>query len=322
MSWIPLTRYQVTRLSYYSKVGAALLVAVFLSGNLIKALIKDRVAVKPSSFVLVDGFPVFTDAEEYIRLIKSYPHDFGVPIRVHQVRSGESLWMIAHNYRISVDTIIAANPFLTSLETRGGMEIVVPLEEGVLLPIDQITDAWRMSRRLSNDGPIRGAYRHGIFDLFSLDQVRFAFFKNCRPVLVNERMESLYEIKRQFQAPVFGYFTSMFGMRHDSHYGGLAFHNGIDISGRIGDPIRPVRGGIVSFEGWMDGYGKTIVIQHQDGYVSMYGHLSKILVRKGDIVEKRDVIGQLGTTGRSTGPHLHFVMKRHGEFINPLLFIW
>ncbi len=322
MNGIPLTRYQVTRITYYAKFALISLAAIFLLGNTIKAIIKDRVTVNPVAYELKDGFPLFTSAAEYIRLVKTYPHDFGVRVRIHRVSGGESLWMIAHRYHISVDTIIAANQFLTSLDAREGDEIVVPLEEGVLMPVDQFTDAWRMARRLGLDGPIRGAYMHGVFDLFSLDQMRFAFFRNCKPALVNAQMESLYDIKRQFQAPVLGYFTSMFGMRHDSHYGGMAFHNGIDISGRIGDLIRPVRSGIVSFDGWMDGYGKTIIIQHEDGYVSMYGHLNRIFVKKGDLVGKNDIIGHLGTTGRSTGPHLHFVMKRHNEYINPLLFIW
>ncbi len=322
MNGIPLTRYQATRLAYYVKIAAAVVITVFLSGNSIMSIVKDRVTVNPASYEIKEGFPLFHSAEDYLALVKSYPHDFGVRIRIHRVRPGESFWMIAHNYRISVDTIIAANPYLVSLDTREGDEIVVPLENGVLLTIDNFFDAMRMSGRLNHEGPVRGDYLHGIFDLFSLDQIRFAFYPNSRPVLVNAGMERLYDIKRQFQAPVFGYFTSMYGLRHDSHYGGMSFHRGLDISGRTGDPIRPVRRGIVSLEGWQTGLGKTIIIQHQDGYVSMYGHLSKIMVKKGDLVEKNDTIGQLGSTGRSTGPHLHFEMKRHGESINPLLFIW
>ncbi len=322
MNGIPLTRYQVTRLIYYLKMGALAFLAIIVLGNIIVAVMKDRIVVPAGSYVLKDGFPLFTSAPEYISLVKRYHKDFGVQVKIHQIRSGESLWMIAHQYKISVDTIIAANPYLSSLSTEGISELVVPLEEGVLVPVDNITDVWRMKRRLPHKGQVRGAYRHTAFELLALDEIRFAFFPNSRPVLVNEHMEALFEIKRKFQAPVFGYFTSMFGMRQDSHYGGMAFHNGIDIAGRIGDPIRPVREGIVSFEGWKDGYGKTIVIQHEEGYVSMYGHLSKILVKKGDLVDKQTIIGHLGTTGRSTGPHLHFIMSRHGEFINPLLFIW
>ena len=212
MNGIPLTRYQATRMTYYVKIAAVAVIAVFLSGNLIKSIIKNRVTVNPASYEIKEGIPLFHSAEDYLALVKSYPHDFGVRVRIHRVRPGESFWMIAHNYRVSVDTIIAANPHLVSLDAREGDEIVVPLENGVLLPVDNFFDAGRMSGRLNHEGPIRGDYHHGVFDLFSLDQIRFAFFPNSRPVLVNARMEQLYDIKRQFQAPVFGYFTSMYGM--------------------------------------------------------------------------------------------------------------
>ncbi|MCX7678551.1 MAG: LysM peptidoglycan-binding domain-containing M23 family metallopeptidase [Spirochaetes bacterium] len=322
MNGFPLTRYQVSRIIYYAKSIAVIVVIIFLIVNIVVALVKKRVEVAPNSYILKGGFPLFVSASDYLSLIKAYPRDFGVQIEIHQVKSGESLWMIAHKYGISIETIIASNPFLSSLSTEGITELVIPLEDGVLLAIDDMFDAWRMKWQLSYKGKIRGDYYHHFYELFALDKIRFAFYPGCRPLLVNEHMEALFEIKRKFQAPVFGYFTSMFGMRHDSHYGGMAFHNGIDIAGKVGDPIRPVREGIVSFEGWRDGYGKTIVIQHEEGYVSMYGHLSKIFVKKGDLVSKETVIGLLGTTGRSTGPHLHFIMSRHGEYLNPLLFIW
>ncbi|MFW5770399.1 MAG: M23 family metallopeptidase, partial [Spirochaetota bacterium] len=66
----------------------------------------------------------------------------------------------------------------------------------------------------------------------------------------------------------------------------------------------------------------TIMIQHNDGYESLYGHCSKILVEKGDKVETSTIIGRIGSTGRSTGPHLHFTLYHHGKVINPLLFVW
>ncbi len=169
---------------------------------------------------------------------------------------------------------------------------------------------------------MRGDYLPWIFDLFTPDDIRFAFFKNSKPVIVNASIQHLYDIKRLFQPPVVGYFTSWYGMRYDGHYGGMSFHNGIDISAQIGTPIRPVREGIVAFTGWKDGYGYSIIIHHLDGYISFYGHLRKITVRKGEMVSKSDTIGLLGTTGRTTGPHLHFIMMRHGSYIDPLLFIW
>ena len=68
--------------------------------------------------------------------------------------------------------------------------------------------------------------------------------------------------------------------------------------------------------------GQTVVVQHPDGYVTWYGHCSSIKVKRGDWVTKKDVIALVGSTGRSTGPHLHFMVMRHGQMIDPLLFVW
>ncbi|HEY1406901.1 MAG TPA: M23 family metallopeptidase, partial [Spirochaetota bacterium] len=100
------------------------------------------------------------------------------------------------------------------------------------------------------------------------------------------------------------------------------FHAALDIRAPMGTPIRPIKEGMVIQTGWREGYGMCIEIIHPDGYLSLYGHCSKIFVEKGMIVSKDDIIGAIGSTGRSTGPHLHFEMKRHGENVNPLFFIW
>jgi len=322
MNGWPVTRYQLTQFINGCRGIIVFIVMVLVIGNIINGIVKDTVVVNPSDYIMKDGFPVFTSQEGYISLIKKYPHDFGTRVRIHTMRNGETFWDIARSRNITIDTIIAANPFLKSLEAQEGMEIVVPGENGVLVPVDDITDVWRMTRLLHDNSGVCGSYMHGIFDLFARDDIRFAFFKRSQPVIVNKYIQRLYDIRRNYQAPVIGYFTSMFGMRNFDHEHGMEFHNGIDISSRIGSPIRPVREGIVSYTGWREGYGRTVIIQHRDGYISMYGHLLRINVRKGEMVGKNRIIGELGSTGRSTGPHLHFAMSRHGRYINPLLFIW
>ncbi len=317
-----MNRYQFEQLTHAVKGLLIAFVLVLIIGNIINGIIKDTVRVSKESYTLRDGFPQFTSEEAYLKLVKSYPHDFGVRVEVYKMKKGESFWDVARQRRISIDTVIAANPFLKSLESSEGMEVVLPARDGVLLPIDNFTDVRRMRRMLSDCTKVTGQYMHGMFDLFAKDDMRFAFFNGARPAIVNRNLERLYEVRRNYQAPVLGYFSSMFGMRDESGNSDLSFHNGIDISAPLGTPIRPVREGIVSQTGWQDGYGRTVFIQHCDGYVSMYGHLQNIYVEKGQRVEKQKIIGTIGSTGRSTGPHLHFVMTRHGQYINPLLFIW
>jgi murein DD-endopeptidase MepM/ murein hydrolase activator NlpD len=95
-------------------------------------------------------------------------------------------------------------------------------------------------------------------------------------------------------------------------------HHGTDFGAKRGVPLLAVNAGEVSFSGRMGGYGKVVKIKHAGGYESLYAHQSRIRVKRGDKVKRGQVIGYVGSTGRSTGPHLHFGLKRHGKWINPM----
>ena len=95
-------------------------------------------------------------------------------------------------------------------------------------------------------------------------------------------------------------------------------HHGTDFGARRGTPLLAVNAGKVSFAGWMGGYGRVVKIRHGGGYESLYAHQSRIRVKRGQVVKKGQTIGYVGSTGRSTGPHLHFGLKRHGRWINPM----
>ena len=319
---LPITNYHVWQLKRMLKAFSILAVTVFIAGNIICAIVKQRVVANAEWYEIKEGFPLFTNSSEYIKILRNYPLDPGVKLSFHTMRKGESYWDVTRRYKISIETIIAANPFLTSLTAQEGITIVVPHEDGVLMACDSLTDAWKMSREMEDQYQIKGDNLPHIFEVFSMDDIRFVFFKKAVPVLVNDSLEKLYSIRRAFKKPVRGFYTSLYGDRVDPIYHGMRFHNGIDINARYGTPIRPIRKGIVNFCGWRDGYGYTIMIQHDEGYESLYGHCSKILVKKGDMVEKDTVIGRIGSTGRSTGPHLHFTLFHHGKVINPLLFVW
>jgi len=95
-------------------------------------------------------------------------------------------------------------------------------------------------------------------------------------------------------------------------------HHGTDFGAKRGTPLLAVNSGKVIFSGWMGGYGKVVKIKHGGGYVSLYAHQSRIRVKRGQKVKKGQVIGYVGSTGRSTGPHLHFGLKKNGRWINPM----
>ena len=115
--------------------------------------------------------------------------------------------------------------------------------------------------------------------------------------------------------------TSPFGVRMDPFRGEAAIHTGIDFRGETGEPIHATAAGTVTVAGWSGGYGKMVEIEHGGGLATRYGHLSEIDVAVGDKIRIGQVIGKLGSTGRSTGPHLHYETRVNGEAVNPQKFL-
>ncbi len=133
-------------------------------------------------------------------------------------------------------------------------------------------------------------------------------------------VDGLHEVPISHPMP-FGRFTSGFGRRVDPFRRSLATHTGIDYAGPIGSEAKVTAGGQVVYASYNGAYGRMIDVDHGNGFVTRYGHLSKILVRRGMQVKKGQVIGIQGSTGRSTGNHLHYEIRYNGVAINPLPFI-
>ena len=118
--------------------------------------------------------------------------------------------------------------------------------------------------------------------------------------------------------PARGRIVSRFGYRRHPIWGGFHLHTGIDIAAPFGNPIISADSGEIIFSGWWDGYGKAIVIDHGRGYTTVYGHMSRVYMQAGQSVAKGQMIGLVGSTGFSTGPHLHFEIRYNGKPIDPL----
>lgn len=118
--------------------------------------------------------------------------------------------------------------------------------------------------------------------------------------------------------PTYGWLTSAFGRRADPFTGERAFHQGLDISTAKGQPVYATANGVVESAAYRAEYGNLIVLRHDFGLSTRYGHLSKFNVRPGHSVKRGDVIGFVGSTGRSTGAHLHYEVLANGQLINPL----
>jgi murein DD-endopeptidase MepM/ murein hydrolase activator NlpD len=118
--------------------------------------------------------------------------------------------------------------------------------------------------------------------------------------------------------PARGALTSGFGPRRHPIFGVVRMHNGVDIAAPWGTPVRAAAPGTVLFAGWFGGYGKLVVLDHGGGVTTLYGHLSSIGVAVGQRVRAGQVIGRVGSTGYSTGPHLHFEIRVDGRPVDPL----
>jgi murein DD-endopeptidase MepM/ murein hydrolase activator NlpD len=147
---------------------------------------------------------------------------------------------------------------------------------------------------------------------------------NINADLIEARKERIADLLKKIQyvpigLPHIGRLTSDFGVRGNpvEKGNGLEFHSGLDLAGKIGDPVHATANGKVIFAHVKGGYGNCIIIKHDFGYETLYGHLSKIKVKKGQEVKAGEIIGELGNSGRSTGPHIHYEVICNKEKKNP-----
>ncbi|NIS73731.1 MAG: peptidoglycan DD-metalloendopeptidase family protein [Deltaproteobacteria bacterium] len=159
---------------------------------------------------------------------------------------------------------------------------------------------------------------NGIEDPFDIKTGQRIFIPGATKILhVPVITPSSVAKKRIFIKPVRGTITGRFGERRRRH-----FHKGVDIAAPSGTLVVAALSGKVVYAGsGFSGYGKTVIIDHQNGFLSLYSHLRRILTKVGRMVRQRDVIGKVGKTGRATGPHLHFEIRHDERLVNPLEFM-
>jgi len=234
------------------------------------------------------------------------------------VKNGDTLWDLSRSFGISVDTIYSANkdkfsnPHMISI----GMELKIPSQTGLIINVkseknldDELEsfDVDLLSALIANGVASKE-------DLINKIQV---FLPNVEMPLT----EKLKTYGIDFGLPCWGFITSRYGYRIDPFTKKKKFHSGFDIANVLGTKIKAAYDGVVTFAGWNGGYGNCIIIKHPLGYETLYGHLEKIKVYVGQSVKKGQVIGLMGSTGRSTGSHLHFEIRRFGKTINPSFYI-
>ena len=318
------TMQQINQYKYHFVAALVSALFVFILINTIFYFSTKKVYVNSNSYVIKDGFPIFISEKDYINFIKYYPYNPGVDLAIHKITPGETLWTVRKRFNISVETLIAANPHLNSFDLSEIDTLIIPSKDGALFVFDDYRDVSRMHKMMGKANKILGDYKLRFYRLISPEDMRVVFFENEIPLVVNNNIQKIYAYKTIFIDPLSysGLYTSMFGDRVNPYGHNMEFHNGVDMAIRNGTPIRAARSGIVFASGWRDGFGYTVSIQHDDGYSTFYAHCSKLFVKEGDWVNQGEQIALVGSTGRSTGSHLHYVIMRHGQLLNPIKYLW
>jgi murein DD-endopeptidase MepM/ murein hydrolase activator NlpD len=198
----------------------------------------------------------------------------------HVVRPGENLFRIGKAYDVSYEELARLNRLRAAGQIRVGQQIFIPGATREL-PVEIITPA--------QAAPV----------LSSIPQTA-------------PKAPSLPSLDQPFIWPISGTINSGFGPR------GASFHDGIDIAAPQGTPVRAIESGEVVYSDQLRGYGNMVILRHADGFVSVYAHNERNLVRQGQQVSRGEIIARVGSTGRVTGPHLHFEIRRDNKAQDPL----
>ncbi|MCX8124118.1 MAG: M23 family metallopeptidase [Spirochaetes bacterium] len=224
----------------------------------------------------------------------------------HTVKPGESISEIARLYGVSMDTICGCNKLESYDLVHVGQVLKIPNKDGLLVSVQRGQTLPVLAKK----------YNVAINKIIEENTIANPDFINVGQDIFIPDAKPL-DIFKGFLWPVkTKNVTSGYGWRKDPFYGETQFHQGIDVRAHY-EWVRASKYGRISYAGWLGGYGKVVVITHPGGDRTLYGHLSKIIVREGQYVKQGQIIAKSGNTGNSTGPHLHFEIIRKGQHINP-----
>ncbi len=247
-------------------------------------------------------------------------------VEKHTVQEGDTLSTIAEAYGLSLSTILWANELTFRSTIRPGQELTIPPVDGVMYTVKNGDTVNSIAKKYNAEAETIVAYNK-LADANDLSVGEALLIPGGEPPKAPAARRT---------APLSSIFTAPSGTNAGSEaVGGWIWptdwrtitqyygwrHTGLDIDGDYTTQNYAARAGTVTRAGWFGGYGICVDIDHGDGYVTRYGHFSKLYVNVGDTVEAGQAIGKTGTTGRSTGTHLHFEVYENGKRRNPLEFI-
>ncbi|TFG84692.1 MAG: M23 family metallopeptidase [Spirochaetales bacterium] len=240
------------------------------------------------------------------------PPDEGLYYSVYKVVRGDTVSQIADVYDVTVDSIVTFNRITNTRTLSIGKLLKIPSMNGILYD------------------PKKGDTPASISLAFNISEERIKEVNGIdddtltgeKPIFLPDARLSSFALREingdLFKWPIRGWITSWYGWRDDPFTGERSFHTGIDVGSSVGVAVYAAMEGVVAAVGYSTAAGNYLVISHHSRYSTMYAHLSSTAVRVGQRVSQYALIGRVGTTGYSTGPHLHFTVSKNGRTINPM----
>jgi len=243
------------------------------------------------------------------------PEEYSLPhiltFSSYTIVQGDMIGYIAIRTGLNEDTLISVNDIKNTRLLQIGQVIRIPNQDGIYYTVKAGDTLESIAAQYSTTASNISFVNELFSDTLALNSV--LFIPGAKMDWVN-RQEINGDL---FIWPVTGRITSSYGYRTDPFAGTRQFHTGLDISAVEGTPIKAAMAGRVSQVGYDDSYGNHVLITHHSGYRTLYAHMSVIRVKAGAYVETGERIGDVGNTGQSTGPHLHFTVYKNGVTVNP-----
>ncbi|MDR1931039.1 MAG: M23 family metallopeptidase [Treponema sp.] len=243
------------------------------------------------------------------------PEEFSQPRMLlfssYTIKQGDVVGEVAKRFGLNAGTLISLNNIKNTRSLKIGLTLKVPNQDGVYHTVKRGETLESITKKYKADVVATKVANELFSDQINTNKDLFV------PGAVMPREEEQQINGDLFIWPVQGRLTSYYGYRRSPFGGGRSFHNGLDIAAPTGTPIRAAMAGRVSAVGYDNTFGNFVVITHQGGYRTLYGHMDIYRVKSGAYVNAGDLIGDVGNTGLSTGPHVHFTVYQNGATTNP-----
>ncbi|MBN1520514.1 MAG: M23 family metallopeptidase [Spirochaetales bacterium] len=240
------------------------------------------------------------------------PADEGLFYSVYKVVKGDTVSAIAEEYGVTVDSIVTFNRITNTRALAVDRLLKIPSLNGILYD----PDAEDTVAALADE------YEISAERIREVNELRGDDLAEGQPIFLPDARLSSFALREingdLFSWPLRGWITSWYGWRQDPFTGARSFHTGIDIGAAHGKAVYAAMEGVVTAVGYSTVAGNYVIISHHSGYSTLYAHLSSTLVKNRQRVSTATVIGRVGSTGYSTGPHLHFTVNKNGRTLNPM----